>query len=1523
MVYFGRIVRKISILGLVLLLFFSNFPAVLGATSPWSQSDWSAGNYLSSSGTTTGTANQVTLTKSEKLTNTGFESDLTGWSSKVTSFADSTFNGVSGAVAAWPFDDTTSTQSYARVVNPAVTTGRNIVLNGTFDTDTLWTKGTGWTIDTTAKNAVATTAAAGNVLTPITAILTVGKTYSITYDAVVTTGSVRVEAGTGATGTERTTSGTYTETLVDTTTTALRFNPVSTFTGTIDNIVVTQLNVPASNSTATQLLTDGDMEVSTTAAWSAGNSAQLSKVSGSAHGGNNVLRITYNNVASPYATQANTTTVGKTYRITGWMRGDGSTTSPKIILSGPGSNLVTGAVSSTWQPFDVVYVSKLASGALFVANGTGYADFDDVVMSEDNYVRSGELAVDGGLETWTDSTTLTNWTQSVAGTSTITRDTTTRPGSSGTYTVKLTIDSLNSAAGIYEKTVSPGKTYQVTFWAKADAASGGQVQVMDSTFVALSGAFNITDVYAQYSATVISTTAGGIGLKRSFSPNRTIYIDDISVTEVDPVVGRTINFDGGGNLLASKPTIGVASGGHLSTAYSFNPTHIDATHGDLVNIYSTDLNSVFSPSEGSLVAWAKVSGSSVWTDGVGRYVASLQADANNYVAIAKNGSNNKLSFYYNANGTLSRVDPSSSSTDWIQVVLTWSKSSNEVKAYVNGAQVGTTQTGLGTWVGNFTSTVVSIGSSGTSGSQTWSGLINDVRIYNTPLSGTQILALYNGLTATRDTSIKYSGSASSKLVGAPDENGIFTQSVNVGDTNQYNISALAYTDGSAVTSSDASLYYNGNTITTTYTSVGAGWYQLTGTVTGVASAVDAGLYIPAGKTVYVDDVNLYNYPSSGTLTSSIFDSGGSSNWGTLTYSVTTPTNTTATVKVRSGNNSDLSDATAFSSCNTISSGSTVGGTNCANNGTRYAQYLLTFTSSDLLNSPTFTSFSLPFNTSFTVNLVSPGNNSYTNNQRPTFAWNQNTTGGVAKYILEIDPPNQTPIVVDNIQPSRTTDVVTSKYTIHYDTNTISFYTTSSSNWGPSENDGKLPSGTTTWKVTAVDSYGNQTTATRTLNVDLTPPTFIHLSLSGTTISGTVSDNSGIDSVNIQIEKQNIFGNYDLYLAANLTNITSSFSFTPDGGLPAGVYKVLVTAKDKAGNTSPTQTLNLNIGGQAAISTPAPSVRTVPSASASPLPTTTSIPTPTTTPTTGFKISFPKISINFEPLINSYVNLSMNLRGLQTNVTNGAITFIGGVFNTVGTGVSSGYNALANLYSGYSRFVITFNNNIIAFVSDGFSNATLAFTEVENRVVNGMIILSGNISSFYKGSLTAGRLIASIESTSNDLIFKTISLKMSEGYSNLSYALVNGVNGVFNASRKVAMGVGGGISNFMNNTKLGISNLALGIGEKVEHVSGNLGQIFVSIGYGLQGEPTTIANVKVANISPTSVKISWKTNQLATGKVNYGLDRTYPFDAQSTQLSTNHEFTLTNLKPNTKYYFEIMSQGKNYVYDANREFVTLP
>src|SRR5260221_456490 len=53
---------------------------------------------------------------------------------------------LTGVAATWPLSDTTATQSYSTVLNPAVATGRNIAINGTLDSSSNWLLGAGWTI---------------------------------------------------------------------------------------------------------------------------------------------------------------------------------------------------------------------------------------------------------------------------------------------------------------------------------------------------------------------------------------------------------------------------------------------------------------------------------------------------------------------------------------------------------------------------------------------------------------------------------------------------------------------------------------------------------------------------------------------------------------------------------------------------------------------------------------------------------------------------------------------------------------------------------------------------------------------------------------------------------------------------------------------------------------------------------------------------------------------------------------------------------------------------------------------------------------------------------------------------------------------------------------------------------------------------------------------------------------------------------------------------------------------------------
>jgi len=109
------------------------------------------------------------------------------------------------------------------------------VTNGTFATDTGWTKGAGWTIG--AGVATATGAISTDLTQNATApLLVAGMSYTIAFTITRSAGGVIPKIG-GTSGTERTSAGTYTETIIAGSTQAITFSG-NGFTGTVDAVTI-------------------------------------------------------------------------------------------------------------------------------------------------------------------------------------------------------------------------------------------------------------------------------------------------------------------------------------------------------------------------------------------------------------------------------------------------------------------------------------------------------------------------------------------------------------------------------------------------------------------------------------------------------------------------------------------------------------------------------------------------------------------------------------------------------------------------------------------------------------------------------------------------------------------------------------------------------------------------------------------------------------------------------------------------------------------------------------------------------------------------------------------------------------------------------------------------------------------------------------------------------------------------------------------------------------------------------------
>ncbi len=149
------------------------------------------------------------------------------------------------------------------------------------------------------------------------------------------------------------------------------------------------------------LLADGDAEDPTSALWIDGT-ATWSKVAGARTGGSGsrIARLTRNTGTNGYQSCM---FAGRTYRIRGWARGDG-TASPRLY---DGTYFWDGTSSTDWQYFDVIHV---AAGPLlyFIVNAVaGAVDWDDVTV-EDVTDPCGVLANTTAANQWWLSQTLVN-----------------------------------------------------------------------------------------------------------------------------------------------------------------------------------------------------------------------------------------------------------------------------------------------------------------------------------------------------------------------------------------------------------------------------------------------------------------------------------------------------------------------------------------------------------------------------------------------------------------------------------------------------------------------------------------------------------------------------------------------------------------------------------------------------------------------------------------------------------------------------------------------------------------------------------------------------------------------------------------------------------------------------------------------------------------------------------------------------------------------------------------------------------
>lgn len=537
-------------------------------------------------------------------------------------------------------------------------------------------------------------------------------------------------------------------------------------------------------------------------------------------------------------------------------------------------------------------------------------------------------------------------------------------------------------------------------------------------------------------------------------------------------------------------------------------------------------------------------------------------------------------------------------------------------------------------------------------------------------------------------------------------------------------------------------------------------------------------------------------------------------------------------------------------------------------------------------------------------LDSPGDNNYTNSERPTFKWKSTTdaTSGLSKYSVEVDNGDTGDFPFEDIPTSRTTDYETTKYFAHYENfsdsdstnNYISAYSKSTTEWGDNNNDGKLKEGKRTWKVKAKDGVGNERIESRTLFVDRTGPSAAFTQVNSSTfadnlatldttptIFGKITDSlagdktenkiaSGPKSVEVKLEKRNFSGLYDLHSLATIsltesywsdtgTKITdnnkntadkySTFSFTPTESLGLGTYRITIIGKDNAGNTGASTSFSLRITTLAKIA-PLEEKEVIEEVKEKPE-TVVEVPAEEAVPVQNFVAQ----AINY-------------LRDIYWNVVDATKT-------------SASY--ITGLWQGYTDFMRTANQKTLAFIGRQLDGARKFIANSYNTLAHNAPGVVGKTMLAFRNALqtSADATAYAFRFTAGTIADVTKGVRET-----IAYTLSPAVRSVgqFTYSQQVKL--------------LSIAEILF------------------------DKNPTVITNVKVAEVGKDYAVITWETNHYTgSNKVNYGESLSYGQDILSQERARHHEFRISGLEANKKYFFEVMSKNKNYVYDAYHEFTT--
>jgi len=393
----------------------------------------------------------------------------------------------------------------------------------------------------------------------------------------------------------------------------------------------------------------------------------------------------------------------------------------KVNVTNGGGDLKTGINDAAWTEFE----SCLEASGNLTIQTLSEAVSDDVNI--DQFTLLSNLVDNGGMEGAKQGGDpyypAGSWTQEGSpGAGEV--DVSTNADHSGILGVEL-INADDGEGVTQDVTVVSGKWYTFSAWAKNNnqdteiLLSDATIKTIDTT---TSG-----NTWTKFSCTFkAGSTTLTIKLV-SGAADQNGYFDDVAVIQLDQVSPSVV--------VPSVQANSFDTGKWNTADYSFLNDGLDT----LTEIAASNR---INPTNGTVAMWVNIH--SPYDTGEDKYLFDIRdgADDNNRISIFYSQADNKFTAYING---AERIEASAETDNtrffsWIHIVLTYDFTADEYELYINGISVGLDTTSL--TAPTFDENDSFFVGSDVSNSNQGDVLVDDFRIYDTPMTAIEVANLY-------------------------------------------------------------------------------------------------------------------------------------------------------------------------------------------------------------------------------------------------------------------------------------------------------------------------------------------------------------------------------------------------------------------------------------------------------------------------------------------------------------------------------------------------------------------------------------------------------------------------------------------------------------------------------------------------------------------------------------------------------------------------------------------------------------